>query len=518
MADSSTIKLGRSTMSGMMWATSGTGLQLVMRIVVLAVLARLLTPADFGIVTTGLLIVGLAEQLTMLGVGPAIVQRSELEERHIRTAFYSSLILGCLGAGFIWLGIPLISRFFGIEELHDVLPILILLFPLRSLSVVSENLLQRNLQFKKLALVDVLSYFLAYGMIGTALAIVGLRVWALVIATLADALFKAILMYGLSPHSMRPMLEWRAAKELFSFGGGFTLTGILGFVALKGDYLVVGKWLGAGALGLYERAYNLMTTFVSLFGKTLDKVLFPNMAKVQHDKKRLSVAYRHSITGVALLLLPISVVVVIVAPELVRTLLGEQWVEAVAPLQILALGMVFRTSTKISNALAKATGIVYRIAWREGVYAFLILVGALVGQFWGITGVAWGVLGALFVQFLMFNQMVLVQINLPWKMLWRAHKVALLPTLTVGSVTWGGTYLLGGRMGLPAPWVLIGTGMALLVIIGVLIRFFPVRFLGREGFAFAQAFYRNVPFKIAFLESALHAPAKQALYGDRHSS
>ena len=148
----------------------------------------------------------------------------------------------------------------------------------------------------------------------------------------------------------------------------------------------------ASDLGYYSRAYQLVAMPAMLLGQMMDRVLFPVMASFQHARARLAEAYRRGISLVATVMAPLSVLIVMLAPEIVRVLLGPDWGPVVAPLRVLALGLVCRTGYKISDSLARSVGTVYKRAWRQAIYAALVVTGALVGRRWGITGVAWGVL------------------------------------------------------------------------------------------------------------------------------
>src|SRR5439155_10953704 len=116
-----------------------------------------------------------------------------------------------------------------------------------------------------------------------------------------------------------------------------------------------------------------------------------------------------------------SVALVLLAPEAVHVLLGARWTRVVAPFQILAIGMLFRTSYKMSDSLTRATGAVYRRAWRQVVYAGLVIGGAWIGQHWDLTGVAWGVLASLTINFLLMAQLSLTVAGLTWTSLWHMH-------------------------------------------------------------------------------------------------
>src|SRR2546428_10592834 len=138
-----------------------------------------------------------------------------------------------------------------------------------------------------------------------------------------------------------------------------------------------------------------------LVGQVLDDVLFPAMAQVQTERERVGTPYRRCVAAVALFALPLSALVLILAPDIVYVLLGPKWGDVVLPFRILAIGTLFRTSYKVSDSLTRALGAVYRRAWREWTYAALVIGGAIIGQHWGLPGRAAAVLFALLANYLL---------------------------------------------------------------------------------------------------------------------
>ena len=472
--------LAHRTLAGMMWTFYGKGAYAILQLVVLAILARLVTPAEFGVVSAAVIVITLSTIVSQLGLGPALVQRPELERRHIDTAFSTSVFLG-LGLGaIIWLGAPLAASFFHVGGVEPVLRVLAWLFPLQGLATVAESLMRRELRFRWLANLDVISYGLGYGAVGIALALLGWGVWALVGAQLAQNVVKTAVLLSGQPPRLRSLPERKAFRELMYFGSGFTVAKIANQIALQGDYLVVGRFLGPTALGYYGRAYGLMAAPASGFGTILDLVLFPAMARVQANAERLAAAYRRGVALIALVVLPISVALVLLAPEVIAVVLGPRWTSVIAPFQILAVGMLFRTSSKMGDSLTRATGAVFRRAWRQGLYAALVVGGAVVGKQWGIAGVAWGVLLALTVNFLTMAQLSLSEAKMTWSSYWRAHLPALLITLISSPLVWIVATLFR-HLGLP-PVFLLTVGTAVVVVCSLLLMFLaPATFLGSDG-------------------------------------
>jgi PST family polysaccharide transporter len=450
--------LRKRTFGALFWMSSAVGTRVVLQFAVLAVLARLLSPHEFGVVAAALMVVRFSTVLSQLGVGPAVVQRPELEKRHVRTAFTLSLLFGLAMTGATWLSADLIGSFFHMEELPPVVRALSPLFALEGLSSVSRSLLQRELRFRPFAGIDAVSYGLGFGAGGISLALAGHGLWALVGGQFAQGVLQTALLLAASPHPKRPLLERRSLRDLLGFGGGFTLGRLGNYVAGQADYLVVGRVLGPVALGVYGRAYQLMAAPANILGQVLDRVLFPAMAKVQSDPGQLALAWRRGVALVTLTVLPLSLALLVLAPELVEIMLGPGWSAVVGPFRVLVGGLVLRTSYKMSDSLARATGAVYQRAWRQWVYALLVGGGAWAGTGFGLEGVAFGVLAAIVVNFGLMAQLSLGRTELRWSAVLEVHRPAMLLTaVTTVPILACATLLRSAS--LPAPWVAVGSGL-----------------------------------------------------------
>ncbi len=475
-----TRSLTQRTVAGMLWMVYGKVAFAILQLGILAVLARLLTPTDFGVVSAAAVVIGLSAIVSQLGLGPALVQRSELEPRHIETAFTASVVLGLLLGAVIYVGAPVAAEFLRMPMVTPVLHVLAWVFPLQGLQTVAASLMSRELRFRWLANLNVVTYAIGYGAVGITGALLGWGVWALVAAQMSHTLLKTMALLIQHPPRFRQFADRRAFQELMYFGGGFTAARIANYVALNGDNILVGRFLGPAALGYYSRAYSLMSAPAYGFGTVLDAVLFPAMAKVQHDPPRLAAAYRRGVALIALLVLMPSLAFILLAPEVIHVVLGPRWSPVVAPFQILALGMLFRTSYKMSDSIARSTGAVYRRAWRQVLYASLILSGAWIGQYWGIAGVAWGTLAALTINFVLMAQLGLVVGHVSWRDFWRAHKPAIYLTAVCAPVIWGSTALMR-HWAQPPGATLVAVSLLTLGTAFVLVFRAPAAFLGQDG-------------------------------------
>jgi O-antigen/teichoic acid export membrane protein len=431
--------LTHRAIGGMVWAACGNGAVALLKAVVLVLLTRLLSPADFGIVSAALVVINFSLNFSQLGLGPALVQRHALEPRHISTALLASTGFGLLTAALIWAAAPLVADFFRMPHLVPVLHWLSLVFPIAGLATTPESLLLRELRFRAIANRDVLAYGLGYGVVGVGLALLGHGVWALVIAQLAQVVLRTVILLLVSPALLQSRPTWRSFVELIDYGIGQSIARVGMILANQVDNLVVGRWLGAIPLGYYSRAFQLVTLPTALIGDVLDKVLFPTLSRVQDDVRRLGAAYLQGTAFLAVITLPAGIVAALLAPDLVPVLFGPRWEGLVPPFQVLALGMMFRTGYRMSDSLSRATGKVYRRAWRQWLFAALVFLGAWVGHYRGLTGVATGVLIAFFINYLSMAQLSLAVTGISWARFVRSQLPALWLGVLVGGATFAAT-------------------------------------------------------------------------------
>jgi PST family polysaccharide transporter len=421
---------------GFAWTSFGYGAQAASQLLLLVVLARELSPADFGVVQAALVVIGLGRLLTESIVGPALVQRPTISDRLVRTGGTIAILCGLLTAGVIFVSAPLLAALFDSERFVPVVRVLVISFIIQAIGVVSESLMLRELQFRRLAHAAVWSFVIGYAAVGVVLGIAGAGVWALVGANIAQlGVFTALLLV-FRPVSLRPAFDRGSARVLMHYGGGFTLGRFFNYAALQGDYAVVGSTLSSAALGIYGRAYQLLATPAMLLGQVIDRVLFPMQAEIQHDRTRLANQYRRAVSLVAVVMLPLSAFVFVLAPQIVTLTLGDKWDGVVTPLRILSISLLARASYKLSDTLSRALGLVYSRAARQLVYAVLVVVGALIGQRWGVSGVAACVAVAVIANFVLMAHLILGATGLTWTAFAAAHgRGAVLAALVTALVT-----------------------------------------------------------------------------------
>lgn len=382
-----------ATVNGVKWTMTATIVNSVLQVGYTGVMARLLSPAAFGLVALAGVILRFGVYFAKMGMERAIIQKPDLTERDVRAAFTSSVLLGAFFAGLLMAGAPLAASIVHQPEVIPVVRALALGIFMSGLNGTAMSLLHRAMRFRALALFEMASFLLSYLGLGLLLAWQGFGVWALVAATLGQGLIMTILAYGAVRHTLRPLFSWEAYRPLLAYGSRMSAISFVEFVTMSLDTLLIGRLLGPAALGIYTRGGLLIGLPVYLLSSNIAKVVFPSFSQVQANRARLREVYLSSITLVAMLVTPVCAGAAVAAPEIVRVMLGEKWLAAVPILQVISITYVLSAVTMFAGVVCDATA-----ALSRKLLLTLVCLGALaallyVGSRFGLVGVAWAMVG-----------------------------------------------------------------------------------------------------------------------------
>ena len=348
--------LAGTMIHGLKWSYFSTVINIIFQMGFSAIMARLLAPASFGLIAMALFFLRFGSYFSTMGLSQAVIQRSELTNEDIRTAFTASMVLGIAFALFITLLAPLAKYVFDQPDLINIIRALALSFIIAGLSNTSLGLLRRQLRFKAMALVDITGYVFCYGGLGVYLAWRGYGVWSLVIAILAQGGYQALLAYTLTRHDLRPAMNSKSWREMSAYGGKTSLIGFMEFVGASLDTIIIGRILGAERLGHYNRAQMLSNVPAQYFTTSFSRVLFPAITCIQYDTERLKKAYLKSLQLLSFILLPAYVGISIAANPIVHFFLGNRWIMAIPVLSILALAVPLSMLSHLGGIICDATG------------------------------------------------------------------------------------------------------------------------------------------------------------------
>ena len=406
--------LAERTVTAAQWRLVSAVVQGGMQFGVGVLLARLLPPAAFGLIALAMVVTGFASSVSDLGLGAAVIQRRDLTERHLQVSFTASMAMGLALAAVLVMLSPLSAPLLRDPAVPGVLRAESLVFVFGALGSTSRAMLRRELRFQPLFWTGFLSYVVGYAAVATGMALLGYGVWSLVAGALVQALVESLLCLAVSRHSLRPLLARAELRELFGFGAGASFNNVINYVARNADNLIVGRWLGEAALGLYGRAYNLMTLPLNYLGVATHQVLFPAMAEIQDDLPRMGRAYLTSVQVTTLVTVPVMAGMAVAAPHMIVALYGGVWAGMVLPLQVLCIAGIFRAIYHLAGSVTYAAGQVYAELRRQVGYAAFVVVGGLAGTHWGVSGVAIGVTLAIVYMYLTMARLVLRIVKLGW--------------------------------------------------------------------------------------------------------
>ena len=305
-------------------------------LVVFIVLARLLTPSDFGLVAMAGVFVALGGALVDQGLGTAITQRENLEPAHEHTAFWTNMLLGLALGGLLWIAAPVVASLYQQDALTPVVRWLSPVPMLRGAVAVPVGLLQRRFEFRALAIRSI-SVALVGGVAGIAAAFAGWGVYALVVQQLVGAVLDLIVVWGAAVWWPRLVFSVRHLKDLLVFSSYLLGSGLLGLMSRRADDFLIGMVLGDVALGIYAVAYRGLQILQQVLAKTGTVVAVSAFSRLQDQPERMREAFYESTRAASVIAMPVFVGVALLAPFAVPLVFGEQYALSGQVLQVLAL-------------------------------------------------------------------------------------------------------------------------------------------------------------------------------------
>ncbi|HEX3002987.1 MAG TPA: lipopolysaccharide biosynthesis protein [Angustibacter sp.] len=385
--------LGRRSARGAVSTLAGQWIRLVLQTASTVVLARLIAPDQYGLVAMVVSLVGVGDALWNLGLSQATVQRRDVTTEQVSFFFWFQSGLGGLLTAVVAALSPAIAGFYGQPELVPLTLVLSTMFLVNGLSAQHQAVLTRQMRFGLLSAIDVLGLFLGV-VAAIVIAAMGGNAWAIAVMTLAVPVVRLVMSWWTS--GWRPSRPRRAADvgPMIRFGVNLTLTNVLDYTSQNLDNVLIGRFYGAEALGLYSRAYNLLLLPLRQVTAPVARVAVPVLSYLQHQPARYRRFFMVALSAVAYASLPLICLLAALSHEVVAVMLGDQWLGAVPIFRVLSVAGVLVTLRSTNGWLFVSTG----HTGRQAVWALanrpVIIVGFVVGLPWGATGVAWGFLAA----------------------------------------------------------------------------------------------------------------------------
>ncbi|MGB7156881.1 MAG: lipopolysaccharide biosynthesis protein [Tepidisphaeraceae bacterium] len=379
--------LGRRSVRGGAVTALGQGSKFLLNLASTALLARLLSPNDFGLVAMILVVTGFVQLFRDLGLTMATVQRQEITQEQVSALFWINALLGLTMAVLTAASAPLVAWFYGEPRLLGATAVVATSFVFSGLSVQHQALLTRQMRFGALAVNEVCS--MAAG-IATALitAKLGAGFWSLVymqVAMAASSCVGAWVQCRWRPGPPKRAAEMRA---MLAFGGHLTGFNLVNYLGRNVDQLLIGRVLGKYQLGLYSKAYQLLLLPLHQINGPMTRVAVPALSRLQNDPQRYVVYYRRAILLLCSASMPIVAFMFVTADQAIRLVLGPQWMDAVWLFQLLAPAAFIGTFNVATGWVYVSLGRTDRQLRMGLVVVAITLIGFAIGLQWGAAGVA----------------------------------------------------------------------------------------------------------------------------------
>jgi O-antigen/teichoic acid export membrane protein len=353
------------------------------------VLARLLTPEDFGIVAIALVVSVLLDQVKDFGTGSAIIQRESVDDKLLNSVFYLNLALGALLGLGLYLSAGSLASLLGNPDAKPVLQAFSVLTVVTSLAQIHNSLLRRNLRFFEIGIVTSVSAVVT-ALVSIGGALLGLNYWALVIGTAVGTITGTVLVWVYDRWRPSLTLSLASLKSIWGYSLHLFLSNIMFMFFTQVDKIIIGRFLGSTALGTYTLAQRTVTSPVQSVSTVVSQVAFPAFSRRQNDHAALRNAIVRSSRVVALITFPAMIGLAVLAEPTVKVVFGSQWLGLIPIIWWLAPIAAVQSATVNSSQLLLAKG---RSDWsfRWGVvYSLVLTAFELVGVHWGLVGVAAG--------------------------------------------------------------------------------------------------------------------------------
>ena len=370
-----TEKLGTKTVRGVAWALTSTAASKLIWLIGIILLARLLIPEQFGVVAIALVFITYVETLGDLGANAALIYWQSRERDVAQITFVINVLMGLIWFTLTWFISASVAIFFGNPQVESILQVLAISFVIKGFSNTHDALCQRALDFRTRTIPEIVLATTKV-VIGVSMAITGYGAWSLVGGHLAGLLLWAITLWLLVPWRPRACFPADLLMPVLKYGKGIIAVNVLAAIAHHLDLLVVGRMLGATALGVYQLATKLPELTIILLAWVVSRVLFPAFSRLNATGADMRNAYLRSLQYLSLFTLPGSVALFVLADPLIMVMFGEQWRDAIPVLQWLAVYAGIRSlGTQVGDVL-KATGQPH-VLTRLGIVKVAILIPVL---------------------------------------------------------------------------------------------------------------------------------------------
>jgi O-antigen/teichoic acid export membrane protein len=319
------------------------------------ILARLLTPEDFGLVGMVAVFFAIAQVFIDSGFGHAYIQKEEVSDNDANTVFYTNFSISLLLYGLLWLFAPAIAKFYDQPQLTELTRVMGVVIIINSFSIIQIAQLTRDVNFKRKTKILLIAVIIS-GVLGVSAAYYGLGVWSLVIQQLTNRFFMVVGFWITSKWKPSLNFSFASFRQMFSFGGWLLLSGIITKIFENIYILTIGKFFPAAQVGFYTKSKDIRRLTSKEIGQAIGFVAFPVLSKLQDNKEDLQRGMRKFLTHSMVFMMPILITVIVVSEPFVIILLKEKWAPMIPYLQLLCFAGLLYPIHSVNIQALKAQG------------------------------------------------------------------------------------------------------------------------------------------------------------------
>lgn len=382
--------ISNKVVRGTIWSAFDRFGVMAIQFVVNLVLARLLTPDEFGAV--GMLYIFIAVSQTFVdgGFGSALIQKKKPSNTDYSTIFFWNIIVGCVLYCILFCCAGPIARFYKMPILVKVLRIISISIIFNGIAGLLMNRLQKQLQFNTIAISNIIGFILAAA-IAIAMAISGAGIWSLVAMSICQPLFRSLIMVVKTRWIPKLIFSIQSLKELFAFGGFLLLGNLLENIFKNLQGLIIGKRFSAEQMGYYSQADKLDQVVSYSVPQVIAAVMYPVFSQYQDDSIRLRNLIKVDLHIISYLIYPLLILLILIAEPLIVMLYGDKWTDSVPYFQILCCGGFFYSLNNIPYYTVAACGKSKALLMASFYKWSFLALSLFIGMNFGMIGIMWGI-------------------------------------------------------------------------------------------------------------------------------
>lgn len=360
-------------LSGVAWSSISRFSSLGIQFLVTIVLARLLSPEDFGVIALLTVFIAIAQILLDSGFGDALIQRESKSSLEYSSVFYLNILIGVACYFLLYIVSPLLDTFYNINGLHKYARVLFLVIPINALGLIQRVQLRQSLSFKKLSIIEIFAALIS-GLIGICLAHFGFGVYSLIGQMFTINFLRTILTIIIN--RWHPTLEFSfvALKPLFKFGVNLTFTGLLTVIFNNIHTIIIGRYYSPKSVGYFNQARQYEQLSSNTITEIVMSVSYPTLVKLKSDIIRLREVYKKIIEMVVFLVVPLMCILFIVSDDLLVFLLSEKWLPSSIYFKILCVYGITFPLHQLNGNILKVKGESKRYLYIEIVRRLLLII------------------------------------------------------------------------------------------------------------------------------------------------